>query len=206
MDPSGVMSMIGKNSKTDNIPQKLETAAKEKEKGNQFFAAQDNSNALYHYNCAMMYVKVLIGATPEETKKAEAIKVAVLNNMATVHLKLNRFTKCVSCCDQVLQIESNNIKALFRRGKAHLALNDLDRAESDLNKAAELDPNDKMIQRELLVLKKKNKEQDKKQQKFYSNLFERMSKENDEDKDLQSINTKEAPAPNKDEYVGMEDS
>lgn len=167
-----------------------------------------------------MYIKGLVGMSEEETKIANQVKVACCNNMATVHLKDEKFNRVIKLCNQVsphiqndsdilqvLEIETNNTKAIFRRGKAYLALGDLDRAEVDLNKAASLDPKDAGIQRELLVLKKKNKEQDKKQQKFYSNLFEKMSKEKDEEKvTVAATEDKDLATVNKDEYVGMEDS
>jgi len=205
-----LMSMLGKNSRSEDVPNKLDAAAKQKELGNEFFKTGDNKKALYHYNCAMMYLKGLVGLQEMETKTMNQIKVACCNNMASVNIKEERWNRCITNCNQVLELERDNTKALFRRGKAYLGNNDLERAEIDLKKASELDPNDKLIQRELQMLKKKNKDQDKKQQKFYSNLFERMSKEKDdeiknddtvpfkEDKDLNQLN--------KDEYVGMEDS
>jgi tetratricopeptide (TPR) repeat protein len=70
-----------------------------------------------------------------------------------------------------LQIEPNNTKALFRRGKALLAQGVLDKAANDLNKARELDPTDKAIVQELAVLKQKDKQQDQKAKKVFSNMF-----------------------------------
>ena len=45
----------------------------------------------------------------------------------------------------MIEIDSKNVKALFRRGKAYLETGDLDKAEKYLTLASELDPNDKMI-------------------------------------------------------------
>jgi len=46
---------------------------------------------------------------------------------------------------QVLEIESVNVKALFRRAQAYSALMDLDFAEKDLKKVLEIDPNNRSI-------------------------------------------------------------
>lgn len=89
-------------------------------------------------------------------------------------------------------MEENNIKALFRRGKAYLNLGDLDRAEADLKKANSLDPNDKMVQRELLILKKKDQQQTKKQQKFYANMFDKLSVENQKEEKQEAVKEIEA--------------
>lgn len=40
----------------------------------------------------------------------------------------------------MLEIHPQNVKALYRRGVARLNLNQLDKAESDLKRAGELDP------------------------------------------------------------------
>jgi len=69
------------------------------------------------------------------------------------------------------------VKALFRRGKAYLAQHDLDKAETDLQKASNFAPDDKAIQKELATLKLKEKQQEKKQQKFYSGMFDKIQKE-----------------------------
>lgn len=41
---------------------------------------------------------------------------------------------------QVLEIDSVNVKALFRRAQAYSAMMDLDLAEQDLQKVLEIDP------------------------------------------------------------------
>ena len=41
---------------------------------------------------------------------------------------------------QVLELESTNVKALYRRAQAYIELVDLDLAELDIKKALEIDP------------------------------------------------------------------
>jgi len=175
---------------TQKTEEKIDKANKEKEMGNKFFKEGINAKAIYHYHSALMYVKGLHGLSTEETKKVNEIKVACNNNLAAVQLKEGKIERVISCCTQVLEIEPNNVKALFRRGKAYLGKDNLDKAEDDLNKVASLDPNDKAIQKELVVLKQKSKDQDKKQKKFYANMFEKISQE--DKKEIQA-NSKSQP-------------
>lgn len=46
-------------------------------------------------------------------------------------------------CIQVLETESRNVKALYRRAQAYVQLADLDLAELDIKKALEIDPNNR---------------------------------------------------------------
>jgi FK506-binding protein 4/5 len=78
--------------------------------------------------------------------------------------------------DQVLELESTNIKALYRRAQAYIELLDLDYAETDIKKALDLDPDNKDVKLEYKRLKQKLAEQNKKEAKLYGNMFARLSK------------------------------
>ena len=52
---------------------------------------------------------------------------------------------CSICGVQVLELESNNVKALYRRAQAYIQLADLDLAEFDIKKALEIDPNNRCV-------------------------------------------------------------
>jgi len=47
----------------------------------------------------------------------------------------------------VLDLESTNVKALYRRAQAYMQLTDLDLAELDIKKALEIDPNNRYMLR-----------------------------------------------------------
>lgn len=44
---------------------------------------------------------------------------------------------------QVLELESTNVKALYRRAQAYIELADLELAELDVKKALEIDPDNR---------------------------------------------------------------
>lgn len=46
---------------------------------------------------------------------------------------------------QVLDLESQNVKALYRRAQAYIQLADLDLAEFDIKKALEIDPDNRYL-------------------------------------------------------------
>ena len=60
-----------------------------------------------------------------------------------------------------LELEPDNIKALYRRGKAHAASWDVQEATADLQRAAELDPSLRSaVEKELKSLVQRVKEKD----------------------------------------------
>lgn len=78
---------------------------------------------------------------------------------------------------QVLELDGRNVKALYRRAQAYIQLVDLDLAEVDIKKALEIDPNNKDVKLEYKLLKEKVREYNKKDAKFYGNIFAKMNKQ-----------------------------
>ncbi|ETW02354.1 hypothetical protein, variant [Aphanomyces invadans] len=72
---------------------------------------------------------------------------AVYLNLAACHLALDNgdMKKVLEYCELALQIDKDNVKALYRKGQAYLNTNDLDAAAVVLKKAASLNPTDKAI-------------------------------------------------------------
>jgi len=106
-------------------------------------------------------------------------------NLAACQLKLKDSKETIENAKKALEIEPGNVKALFRRGSAYLSIDDWESAKVDLTKALELDKGNKEIQRELTRLNQKIQQQDKKDRKVYANLFQRLSKEEEEDEQKQ---------------------
>lgn len=67
--------------------------------------------------------------------------------------------------------DENNVKALFRRGKARAELGQTDAAREDFTKARKFAPEDKAIPRELRLLAEHDKAVYQKQKELYKGLF-----------------------------------
>jgi FK506-binding protein 4/5 len=102
-------------------------------------------------------------------------KVASIPRMTTMISSVQHaYNKgCFFC--QVLELDSRNVKALYRRVQAYIQLADLELAEVDIKKALEIEPDNRDVKLEYKTLKEKIKEFDKKDAKFYSNMFTKMT-------------------------------
>ncbi|KAG0574690.1 hypothetical protein KC19_VG283100 [Ceratodon purpureus] len=78
--------------------------------------------------------------------------------------------------EKVLEIDSMNLKALFRRAQAYSAMMDLELAEQDLKKVLESDPNNRDAKLEQKKLNKKQVAHRKTEAKLYGNMFARLIK------------------------------
>ena len=67
--------------------------------------------------------------------------------------------------------DENNVKALFRRGKARAELGQTDAAREDFLKVRKFAPKDKAIAKELRLLAEHDKAVYQKQKEFYKGIF-----------------------------------
>ncbi|GKE17085.1 peptidyl-prolyl cis-trans isomerase FKBP62-like protein, partial [Tanacetum coccineum] len=156
--------------------EKIEAAGKKKEEGNAFFKAGKYKKAVKRYEKAAKYIEYDTNFEEEEKKQAKALKITCNLNNAACQLKLKEYKQAEKLCTKVLELESTNVKALYRRAQAHMNVADLDLAEIDIKKALEIDPDNKDVKLTYKVLKEKIKEYNKKDAKFYGNMFAKMTK------------------------------
>lgn len=157
-------------------PEKIETAIKKKEEGNELFKAGKHSRASKKYEKAAKLIEYDSGFDDEQKKRAKVLKVTCNLNNAACKLKLKDYKEAVKLTTKVLEVEPQNVKALYRRGQAYVETLDLDLAEWDYKKALELDPQSRDVRSAYKTLKQKQVEQNKKEAKMYSNMFARLSK------------------------------
>ncbi|KAK7382709.1 hypothetical protein VNO80_01720 [Phaseolus coccineus] len=157
-------------------PEKIEGAGKKKEEGNALFKAGKYGKASKRYEKAVKFIEYDTSFSEEEKKSSKTLKVACNLNNAACKLKLKDYKQAEKLCTKVLELESTNVKALYRRAQAYIQLADFDLAEFDIKKALELDPDNREVKLEYKTLKEKMKEYNKKQSKFYGNMFNKLHK------------------------------
>jgi len=137
-----------------------EAADKIKAIGNDAFKAGEYERAIRKYNKALQFIDQG-GFGGEE--KVQAATVSCNLNAAMCYLKTGKHAECKEACTKALEIDAGNAKAYFRRGCAWLGMNEADKAEADLKKAAEITPDDAAVKKELAkvaALRKKLKSQE----------------------------------------------
>ncbi|XP_078432419.1 70 kDa peptidyl-prolyl isomerase-like [Wolffia australiana] len=159
-----------------NTAEKIEAAGKKKEEGNVFFKQGKFLRASKRYEKAAKFIEYDTSFSEEEKKQSKALKVSCNLNNAACKLRLKDYKQAEKLCTKVLELESRNVKALYRRAQAYIHLADLDLAEIDIKKALEIDPDNRDVKLEYKTLKEKVKEFNKKDAKFYGNMFAKLSK------------------------------
>ncbi|NXU49064.1 FKBP4 isomerase, partial [Turnix velox] len=167
-----------------NTDEKLEQSSIVKERGTQYFKDGKYKLAALQYKKIVSWLEHESGLSDEEDTKAKSLRLAAHLNLAMCHLKLKEYSQALENCNKALELDSNNEKGLFRRGEAHLAVNDFELARGDFQKVIQIYPSNKAAKVQLVTCQQKIREQHEKEKKMYANMFQRLA-----DKDLKVSST-----------------
>ncbi|KAL1450846.1 hypothetical protein WDU94_003161 [Cyamophila willieti] len=122
--------------------EKLASLPKLKDEGNTLYRTGNIQAALEKYRTALGYLEQLMlkeKPNDEEWTKLNQMKIPILLNFSQCKLDEKDYYDVIEHTTTVLSYEPDNIKALYRRGKAHMNVWNTEEAKSDLEKVATLD-------------------------------------------------------------------
>lgn len=160
-----------------NSEEKLEQSTIVKEQGTVYFKEGKYKQASLQYKKIVSWLEYESSFSEEEAQKAQALRLASHLNLAMCHLKLQAFSAAIESCNKALELDNNNEKGLFRRGEAHLAVNDFDLARADFQKVLQLYPSNKAAKTQLAICQQRIRKQLAREKKLYANMFERLAEE-----------------------------
>eukprot|EP00941_MAST-03F_sp_MAST-3F-sp1_P005628 g5628.t1 len=169
--------------------EKMAEAGQCKARGNAHFKEKAYNQAEMEWENALDYAVELLDenrvgesfeneddpkASEEETR---TLVVSCRLNLAAVYLKQGEYGKAAAKAGDVLGMknESENVKALFRRGTARSKFGLLKEAKADLLQAAKLDPSNKSVRKAYAELKKKIAEEKAKAKATFGGAFAKIA-------------------------------
>ncbi|DAZ92528.1 TPA: hypothetical protein N0F65_012758 [Lagenidium giganteum] len=149
----------------------IEEATKKKDSGNRYFKDKNYEQAAKMYKRAL---KILESWEPsdEEAPQCKALLIALGNNVANVQHKLGQTREARQSSLEVLQLDENNLKALYRLGQLCVQENDFSDANKFLKQALALDQNNPKIRELIQQLKEKKQAHKERERKLFAKLGE----------------------------------
>lgn len=180
------------NDPTDSPALKLDQAKIYKAEGNDCFKSGSTKKAISKYHRALLYTRGIeegqkkfqhiagaqVVPLPEDMQnEVDSLKTDCYNNLANCLLQGEApdYAKIVQYCENVLQVQPHNIKALYRKGFSLLQLKNVDEAMTVLTQALNLDPKDPKIRKCILQCQEESKRQDSHMKANYKNMFGKMA-------------------------------
>lgn len=146
-----------------------------REEGNKYYTERDYEKAQSAYSKGLSILESLMlkekPGDPDWTKLDE-MKKPYLLNLAQVKLNQGEFYECIKYTDEVLKREPENLKALFRRAKAHAGVWNIQDARDDLTRCLEMDRTmGKTVARCLHELKQREEIKNKEDRERFGRMF-----------------------------------
>lgn len=163
----------GKARSDMTVEERISSADRKRMDGNAFFKEDKLEEAMQQYEMAIAYMgdDFMFQLFGKYRDMALAVKNPCHLNTAACLIKLKRYDEAIAQCSMVLVEDENNVKALFRRGKARAELGQTDAAREDFLKARKFAPEDKAISRELRLIAEHDKAVYQRQKELYKGLF-----------------------------------
>lgn len=163
----------GKARSDMTVEERISAADRRRMDGNTLFKEEKLEEAMQQYEMAIAYMNddFMFQLFGKYQDMALAVKNPCHLNIAACLIKLKRYEEAIAQCTIVLAEDQNNVKALFRRGKARSELGQTDAAREDFLKARKFAPQDKAISKELHLLAQHDKIVYQKQKELYKGLF-----------------------------------
>mmetsp|Transcript_75419 Transcript_75419/g.157237 ORF Transcript_75419/g.157237 Transcript_75419/m.157237 type:complete len:534 (+) Transcript_75419:85-1686(+) len=159
--------------------EKLNVAEEKRQAGNDKFKQGDvaGAQALYEEATKLLTPQVIVEFAENESliARAGACRLPSLLNLALCYLKKGESDACkaLECCEEVLDMDPDNVKASYRKGKALFLMEEYKEAEYEFLRAYELSPKDTAIRQDLEAVRRKMRGDLKKEKETFEGLFEK---------------------------------
>ncbi|XP_037631863.1 peptidyl-prolyl cis-trans isomerase FKBP5 [Sebastes umbrosus] len=155
-----------------DLPEKLDSAAAVKHKGNQYFKAGRYYQAVIQYQRIVSWLEMECGTGIEQQKRIQSFMSTSHLNLALCFLRIKEFSQVVENCNKVIELDENNEKALYRRGEARLLRNDFSLAMEDFQHVLQVNPANQAARAQIFICQSKIKEHHEQDKKTYANMFQ----------------------------------
>ncbi|XP_042227967.1 peptidyl-prolyl cis-trans isomerase FKBP8-like [Homarus americanus] len=148
---------------------------RKRERGNWWFNREEYTMAIHCYSAAIDF---LDDAQEEygdnikpEVKEILTERLKALNNMGAAQMKIEAYDMALKSLDTVLKCQPNNVKALFRKGKALGLQGKVKESIALLKVALELEPESRLIHIELAKMREKARIEAESEKSLYRRML-----------------------------------
>ena len=172
----------GKEGDSMDFPDKLAYMVSLKDYGNALFkAAVSLTRAQKAYAKAMAVFPYLESLDDASKASVQAVQLTCISNVVITKMKQGDLDEVVKQATVGLAINPKHVKLLYNRALAYLKQGLLAESEADLKVAAEADPSNKDVLKELALVKSKVKAIADKERKAFGGFFGRVKLVSDEE-------------------------
>uniref|UniRef100_A0A8B9L8B6 peptidylprolyl isomerase n=1 Tax=Astyanax mexicanus TaxID=7994 RepID=A0A8B9L8B6_ASTMX len=158
-----------------DLTEKLEKGVQVKQKGTQYFKAGRYYHAVIQYQRIVTWLEMECGLGKEQQQAIHALLLVAYLNLALCYLRLQEYAQTVENCNKVMELDSKNEKALYRRGEARLLRNEFSLALVDFRQVLQVNPSNRAARSQIVICQRKIREHHEQDKRIYANMFQRFA-------------------------------
>lgn len=158
-----------------DLKEKLERADLVKQKGTQYFKAGRYNHAVIQYQQIVNWLEMECGTKEEQQQVIQSLMLVAHLNLALCYLRLHEYSQTVENCNKVMELDSDNEKALYRRGEARLLRNEYSMALMDFRRVLQVNSFNHAARSQIAICRRKIREHHERDKKIYANMFQRFA-------------------------------
>eukprot|EP01071_Lankesteria_metandrocarpae_P008134 Lankesteria_metandrocarpae@DN4879_c0_g2_i1.p1 len=165
---------VKKDPQSMTTEEKIHEATAMKEEGNDLFKKGEVRSAIEAYLQGEKYFDGFPEWPDSSQEKSKGTKLSLHLNLANCFIKTGSWLEAKIHATRALEMEPNNVKALYRRGLALMGFQQTDDAKQDLLRAARLEPKDAAIRKALEDCNAKIVKEKKKAANTFGGMFNKV--------------------------------
>lgn len=158
----------------------------ERQHGKQLFDANQYSKAFRHYRRAATILEEYHLKNDEEEREQQVMLLKMYHHMAVCSSKMAIPGRCINYCKRIMEIQPQNVSALYFYGKSLHQQQEFDRARGYLKRAQRLEPSNPRINEQLAKLEKDVRNYKVMEVNMCSRMFSRPQGQTEEQKEEES--------------------
>uniref|UniRef100_A0A3B1IWQ5 peptidylprolyl isomerase n=1 Tax=Astyanax mexicanus TaxID=7994 RepID=A0A3B1IWQ5_ASTMX len=139
----------------------------------------DKAGRYYHaviqYQRIVTWLEMECGLGKEQQQAIHALLLVAYLNLALCYLRLQEYAQTVENCNKVMELDSKNEKALYRRGEARLLRNEFSLALVDFRQVLQVNPSNRAARSQIVICQRKIREHHEQDKRIYANMFQRFA-------------------------------
>lgn len=149
---------------------------KKKDRGNYYFQRKEYDQAIEVYKRAISVLDIDLdndyeSLSREQIDRIHRLVADIYNNLGATQLKMESWSDALFSFRSCLERSPDNVKALFRMGKAYMGLGEHENALKHLKQAVEIDPQSLLIQKELSFVQAEVAKNKRAEKQMYTRMF-----------------------------------
>lgn len=150
---------------------KIEASKLFKNEGDEMLKEKKYQEAINSYEKALLQLFYTFSDDLEQDKEVDRMKAALNMNVSMCKINLGKYEDAISCCNEALRVDNQNLKALYRIAFSYFKMEKFEEAKKQIAEGLKINSQEKLFEDLRKQIEDKEKENDLKASKMFKKIL-----------------------------------